>query len=116
MFTYIITIIINLLKRYLTYKMQPKLDKINESSNTNAKFNIGPAFDVLYNHYTQIIKAKGLRGVWEEKEAIREEIISLNLNMLYKRHKTLTDKAITNSIPHLILFKDILTKIKYTVE
>lgn len=36
--------------------------------------------------------------------------------MLDKRHKTLSEKALHNSIPHLILFKDILIKIKYTVE
>lgn len=114
---FIINIITNLFKRYLTYKMQPKLDKINESTSlSDAKFNIGPAFDVLYKHYNQILIDKGLIGVWKERRAIKNEISSLNFNMLDKRHKTLSEKALHNSIPHLILFKDILIKIKYTVE
>lgn len=116
MINYIINIIINLLKRYLTYKFQPKLDKLTETTGIPNKFNIDAAFDVLYKHYNQIYKDKGLRGVLNEVQAIKDEIRLLNITILSKSHKTLSEKTIQELFSHLIIFKEFLTNIKYTVE
>ena len=73
-------------------------------------------FDYVYNHYNLILKEKGVVGLFKEREVLLDEINSLNYGMFTKRTRLLTEKDLKNAICHLIIFKDILTIIKYTAE
>lgn len=50
------------------------------------------------------------------RKDVLNQINSLNLSMFHARHKTLSETNLNKNLTHLISFKDILTKIKFTVE
>jgi hypothetical protein len=114
--TNIITPLINkFVKIWLKYRIQSKFNKIKELT-SNDSLDLFIIFDKVYEHYSTILKSKGFKALWIEVEAVREEIRSLNLNMLDKKHKTLSERTIQRKLYHLNQFKDILTKVKFTVE
>ena len=114
--TNIITLLTNkLIKIWLKYRIQSKFNKIKELT-SNDSLDLFIFFDRLYEHYSLILKSKGFEALWIEVKAVRDEIKYLNFNMLDKRHKTLSEKTIQGTLPHLNHFKDILTKVKFTVE
>jgi hypothetical protein len=81
----------------------------------NDKLDLYIFFDKLYEHYSLILKERGLLGVWQGRRAILDTIRSLNFGMFNKRTKALMESEIKESLHHITVYKYILTSIKYTV-
>ena len=80
-------------------------------------------FNWIYEKYSTVYKEEGLKGVNNLRKELLNELQALNWSMFTKvKHKdgddtlgTISEYKLGKAFKHLIIYKDIITKVKYTV-
>jgi hypothetical protein len=62
------------------------------------------------------LQEHGLIGLWRYRKEVSAQIKALNWPLIHSRHKTLSEDSLLEYASKLDVFKELLTKIKYTVE
>jgi hypothetical protein len=116
----IINKIINfLVVRLVTLLIRRKFELLKKQTTlVDSKVTIQSLFNHIYNVYHLELKESGLMGVMRLRRQILDEINSLNVLMFKpKNSKGMLDSLdLKDSFKHLKCYRDILYKVKLTVE
>lgn len=110
-------LIFKILLIYINWKYGVIFNDIkSKTSLEDNNITLSHLFEHIYNSYKTELQEKGLVGLWRLRKEVLANINSMNWPLIHSRHKTLSEETLLEYASKLKVFKDLLTKIKYTVE
>jgi hypothetical protein len=117
MINFINNLIFKILLIYINWKYGVTFNTIiSKTSLEDNNITLSHLFEHIYNSYKTELQEKGLVGLWRLRREVLANINSMNWPLIHSRHKTLSEETLLEYASKLKVFKDLLTKIKYTVE